>query len=220
MNKIIIINGNGGVGKDTFVNYCLNYIYNCEKNRFRNYFDNRYEQSNIIKICNIDSAYYIKQIAYKCGWDGSKTEKNRKFLSDLKNLTTQWNDFSFKNICDDIHNKIFYYFDNNINPLFSIENSLIFIHVREPKEIKRLVEEFNKTNNCYTLLIKNPSISSINSNSADANVEKYHYDFIVNNNDDINTLKTVAYHFCEDILLKNIKRFIYDCQDYKNEKGE
>lgn len=219
MNKIIIINGNGGVGKDTFVNFCLNYIYNYSKDKFNNYFDDKYTQLDVINKCNIDSIYHIKQIAYECGWNGSKTEKNRKFLSDLKNLLTQWNDFSFKTTCNDIRNRLFCYL--NATSMYLINNSLIFVHVREPQEIKRYVEKFNTDNNCYTLLIKNPSIPFIYSNSADANIEKYHYNFIVNNNDTLISLQNVAFQFCEDILFKDINKFVYDCQDYKNEnKGE
>ena len=66
MKHIIIINGCGGVGKDTFVNMCAKYT----------------------SVVNYSSVKEIKEIAKYIGWDGSKEERDRKFLSDLKLLTT------------------------------------------------------------------------------------------------------------------------------------
>ena len=41
---------------------------------------------------------FVKEIAKKCGWDGTKDLKNRKFLSDLKDLLTNWNNVPFNKI--------------------------------------------------------------------------------------------------------------------------
>ena len=63
MKQVLIINGSGGVGKDTFVNFL-----------------NKYK-----KVIHRSIAYPAKEIAKQIGWDGSsKTEKDRKFLSDIK----------------------------------------------------------------------------------------------------------------------------------------
>ena len=65
MNKVVIvINGAGGVGKDTL----------CEL------------ASLHFKVFNVSSITPIKEIASMCGWSGAKDDKSRKFLSDLKLL--------------------------------------------------------------------------------------------------------------------------------------
>ena len=72
MKKIaLVINGRGGVGKDTLCDLAA-----------RHY-----------KVYNISSVDPIKDIARSCGWDGRKDDKSRRFLSDLKALTVAYNDF-------------------------------------------------------------------------------------------------------------------------------
>lgn len=72
MKKIaLVINGRGGVGKDTLCDLAA-----------RHY-----------KVYNISSVDPIKDIARSCGWDGRKDDKSRRFLSDLKALTIAYNDF-------------------------------------------------------------------------------------------------------------------------------
>lgn len=83
MNKIVIINGQGGAGKDTFVNLCKKH------------------KSNIYNISTID---YVKDIAYSVGWDGAKDEKGRKLLSDLKAALTTYDNIPFNSVCNQIEN--------------------------------------------------------------------------------------------------------------------
>ena len=79
---IFIINGSGGVGKDTFCSM----VNEISINR-------SYSYSSVTKI---------KEIASELGWEGKKTEKDRKFLSDLKDLSTKYNDLPFRQICKQI----------------------------------------------------------------------------------------------------------------------
>lgn len=67
---VIIINGNGGVGKDTL----------CE------FAGERYE------VMNISAITPIKEIAGQYGWKGEKDAKSRKFLADLKQIFVEYND--------------------------------------------------------------------------------------------------------------------------------
>jgi hypothetical protein len=156
--KIIIINGSGGVGKDSFVEFCRPY-------------------ANITNISSVDK---IKEAAKLIGWDGGKTEEDRKFLSDLKILSTNYNDFAYNYIKDQIEK-------------FRKDRSsfTMFIHVREPDEIDRIKNDFN----CVTLLIKNINKGIISSNMADANVEKYDYDYVIHNDQDLAELKRQAVRF-------------------------
>jgi hypothetical protein len=62
---------------------------------------------------------------------------------------------------------------------------ILFIHCREPEEIKRLVDDFK----CSTLLITNNNITQVESNHADANVNNYNYDFVIHNDGTLEDLK-------------------------------
>lgn len=72
MNKaVIVINGAGGVGKDTICEIAAKHF----------------------KVRNISSVDPIKEIATFCGWTGVKDDRARKFLHDLKTVTAEYNDF-------------------------------------------------------------------------------------------------------------------------------
>ena len=79
MKQIIVINGSGGVGKDTFVEFCRKYA----------------------KVLNISSVDKVKEAAnILTGWNGEKDEKSRKLLSDLKDLGIKYNDAPLKYISE------------------------------------------------------------------------------------------------------------------------
>ena len=72
MKKLtLVINGRGGVGKDTL----------CEAAAAR------------YRVMNVSSITPIKQLAAACGWQGEKTDRARRFLADLKALTAAYNDY-------------------------------------------------------------------------------------------------------------------------------
>ncbi len=68
---VLVINGSGGVGKDTLCYLAARYF----------------------KVENISSITPIKEIAATCGWNGEKDDRARRFLSDLKQLTVAYNDY-------------------------------------------------------------------------------------------------------------------------------
>lgn len=75
--EVIIINGTGGSGKDTFVEFC----------------------SEFANVTNISSVDKVKEAAkILVGWNGEKDEKSRKLLVDLKQLSIEYNDFPSKYI--------------------------------------------------------------------------------------------------------------------------
>lgn len=68
---IIIINGTGGAGKDTFVSFC----------------------SEIVNTLNVSTVDKVKEAAkVLVGWNGEKDEVSRKLLVDLKRLSVEYND--------------------------------------------------------------------------------------------------------------------------------
>ena len=161
--QIIIINGTGGCGKDTFVEFCSKYT----------------------KVLNFSSIDKVKEVARVIGWDGKKEEKDRKFLSDLKKLTTEYNDMAFNSTKD------------AVNDFLKSDLNLMFIHIREPEEILRTKDTFN----CKTLLIKRVGYDNIKSNYSDKNVNNFDYDYIITN-DTLEQLEKGAKNFVDKLALE------------------
>ena len=173
MNKqIFVINGSGGVGKDTFVE-----LVSVELNDILKRFHT---------VVNFSSVDRVKEIAREIGWDGKKTEKDRKFLSDLKVLSSNYCDMPFQSMKNKIEEFI-----------RSDEGQILFLHIREPEEIERVVREFD----AKTLLIVRDSVMHITSNMADKNVFDYSYDFVIENKGTIEELKDKARQFANEVVI-------------------
>ena len=162
--KILITNGMARSGKDTFAKY-LNYLIPT------------YKYSSIDRV---------KEIARYCGWDGSKEERDRKFLSDLKVLTTKYSDMSFRDIAKQVD------WFRNVDDHYKI----MIIDIREPEEIDRAKHEFG----AKTVLIENNQVKYIISNIADAGVFNYKYDYIVPNNGTLSEFMNVIEKFAKEKL--------------------
>jgi len=121
----------------------------------------------------------IKKAAKILGWKSDefdKSEKARKFLSDLKMSSTEF--------CDHSYNYIKY----SIEEFFQYSNAKILcIDSREIIEIERFKKDFK----AKTIIVKNPNVLAITSNIADADANRidYKYDFIINNNGTLDDLK-------------------------------
>ena len=164
MKKIFVQNSVGGSGKDTWAGLVGKYI-------------------STHKYSIIDLP---KEAAKILGWDGGKTEKDRKFLSDIMDLSTKYNDSPFRDVLSVVTD-----FKNNL-----IEDKVLFIDMRDPKDIARAVEIFG----AETILIRNPNVAKIESNHADANVENYKYDYIIENDGTLEQLEAMAKLFVRDII--------------------
>jgi len=173
LNKsIFIINGSGYVGKDTFVN-----LVSIELNNVLKQFH------TVINFSSIDK---VKEIAKEIGWNGEKTERSRKFLSDLKILANEFCDMPFKSMKD------------KVKEFRKDEESVIlFLHIREPEEIQRAVNEFG----AKTVLVVRNSVKHITSNAADENVFNFNYDFVIDNNGTLEDLKQKARQFVESVTI-------------------
>ena len=68
---VIVINGKGESGKDTYVKIISEYFY----------------------VRNVSSIDPIKELAFTLGWDGVKNDRGRAFLVDLKKARADYNDF-------------------------------------------------------------------------------------------------------------------------------
>lgn len=159
-----------------------------------------------IPTCKYSIADMPKSAGIILGWDGvSKAEKDRLFLSDLIDLSSKYNDAPFKDVtsivCD---------FKNNL-----IEADLLIVDMRSPKDIARAVSAFG----AETILIRNQNVEDITSNHADANVENYTYDYIIENNGTVNQLKKAAEIFVSEIVKNEDGKIhdnplIFNCKNY------
>lgn len=158
--RVIIINGGGGSGKDTFVEFCAKHA----------------------KVINISSVDKVKEAAkILVGWNGEKDEKSRKLLVDLKKLSIDYNEYPTTYILEE-HKKF-----------LESEAEFLFIHIREISEIKKI----KKLLRAETLLLTNPRVPKITSNTSDANVNDYSYDYMVKNSGTLEELEQKAIEFVE-----------------------
>lgn len=167
--RIFIINGTGGVGKDTFVSLVSKVSHH--------------------PVTNFSSVDKVKKIAKIIGWDGGKTEKDRKFLSDLKLICTDYNNMPFNSMREKVKE-------------FTESNSvMLFLHIREPEEIEKARDTFD----AKTVLIKRNTVKQITSNMADGNVFNYQYDIVINNDGDFDSLENKAIEFVKDFNTGKMK---------------
>lgn len=173
--KVVVINGMPRSGKDTFVNFCLD-----ELGEYGHAFS------------TVD---FVKEVAKHCGWSGQKTLKDRKFLSDLKDLLTEWNDVPYQQIRSEIA-KIYL-----IAEQYGLDHDkfVIFIHCREPEEIQRFVNEYK----AITVLMRRSEVEEDpQSNHSDSEVFNYNYDVTIHNENSLETLKLAA-----NVFLENLEKF-------------
>lgn len=173
--KMCIVNGFPRSGKDTFVEYCI-------------------EMLDWRGKC-VSTVDFVKEIATKCGWDGVKTPKNRKFLSDLKDLLTDWDNVPLKKIRDAYRSWNAELHSYNCDT----DECILFVMCREPKEIQKLVDAFD----AFTVFVQRDAVEGEQSNHADAEVRNFKYDYFVDNNGSLDELKERAEEF---LNLMNPKR--------------
>lgn len=215
IKKIIIINGSGGVGKDAFAKRVIEETLKLAKRivpvENEDYCVNPevfYRIDNIITN-NISTIDCVKNIAKMFNWNGEKSEKDRKMLSDLKNLMTVYNDYPFKRITAQITDWLRY---DKTRPNDMYDHSFLFVHCREPKEIERIKNQF--PNDTFTLLVQNPKVAKITGNHADKEVENYNYDFTVVNDSDLIALRKVAIDFYKKIFNQGFTKYKFVASDY------
>lgn len=170
--KILIINGKPRTGKSTFCNVAMQ------------------KRGLVYSYSTIDE---IKKIATQLGWNGEKDEKSRKFLSDLKDAMTAFNDRPHQRIIEEIKKKCEKYKDTP-----EIMNRMIFlVQSREPDDIER----WQKENNAKAILVRsnNELTDKVWSNHADDDVYDCAYDYIIDNMETLDEWKETIGRFMEQI---------------------
>ena len=169
MKKVcIVINGAGGVGKDTLCDIAAKHF----------------------KVKNISSITPIKEVAALCGWDGTKDNKARKFLSDLKNLCVEYNNYPT------LWAKAQY------DDFLQTDEEVMFVHIRESEEIKKFVDSTNGA--ALTLLVRGGKrmSSAKYGNVSDDEVENYGYDYYFLNEASLEEAETNFVALLNGILSK------------------
>ena len=173
MINIVIVNGFPRSGKTLFTNNCIKEL-----------------KEYGFTISTID---FVKHIARNCGWNGEKTPKDRKFLSDLKRLLVDWGDVPYRKIEEAIDYIRQVSIQYNIAP----ENFFLFVDSREPEEIKRFKEEYG----AITVLIDRDEVKTKQSNDSDKDVENFEYDYIIKNNGSLKEFQDASLEFLN--IIKN-----------------
>ena len=179
MVKVVICNGKPGSGKTT-VQDIAKRLCLCDSTA-RYWFGNA--MPTVIDSCS--TVDFVKEVATFCGWDGTKTLENRRFLSDLKDLLTNWGDVPGEKIFE------------RVDKLDKLERSqfanwILFVDCREPAEIEKLKKRFNAT----TLLVRRLGDEVVEtSNHADAEVFNYEYDYTIKNYGTLEDLQNEVHYF-------------------------
>ena len=172
---VIVINGVGGSGKDTFVHLIKDKLKTIENpSPFAN------DRMSIVK--NISTIDNVRMAARLLGCDiYEKDDKCRRFLHELKKLSAEYYDTPYQKCRQAIYGG---------------EYKICFVHCREPEEIQRFVDEFS----AITVLVRRPDVH-IPDNSSDMGVENYRYDYVIENDGDYFSLGKKAAKFLHDIGL-------------------
>ena len=184
--KVVIINGKPQSGKDTFCKYAQGY---CDDD----------ESANTLIISSVDP---LKEMLTQLGWDGTKTDKIRYMLMDMKQLWVQNQDgptmFLFNNILE-------------FHKACTGEDNIVFVHIREPEEIKKLVNALTGFESMgidvISLLVirkggedtPNQPVETCGSDD-EALINSYEYDVTINNDEDLIKLQELAAEFVDKLL--------------------
>ena len=123
----------------------------------------------------------IKELATLAGWDGGKDDRDRKFLSDLKLLCVDYNDYPTR------------WAKERYDEFLNSDDAIMFLHIREPKEIEKFVRATD--GEALTMLIRGGARmnKSHYGNQSDDGVENYGYDYYFMND---KTLQEAEVNFC------------------------
>lgn len=184
--KVVIINGKPQSGKDTFCGFAQGY---CDDD----------ESANTLIISSVDP---LKEMLAQLGWDGTKTDEIRDMLMCMKQLWVQNQDgptmFLFNNILE-------------FHKACTGEDNIVFVHIRELEEIKKLVNALTGFESMgidvISLLVIRESGEGTPNQPAgtrrsddEALINSYEYDVTINNDGDLIRLQELAAEFVDKLL--------------------
>lgn len=184
--KVVIINGKPQSGKDTFCGFAQGY---CDDD----------ESANTLIISSVDP---LKEMLAQLGWDGTKTDEIRDMLMCMKQLWVQNQDgptmFLFNNILE-------------FHKACTGEDNIVFVHIREPEEIKKLVNALTGFESMgidviSLLVIRKGGEDTPNQPAGtrrsddEALINSYEYNVTINNDGDLIKLQELAAEFVDKLL--------------------
>lgn len=191
MRKLVITNGTGGAGKDTFCQMVKKELEEIGFETWRySYVD--FTRNMLHEFADIDTS--------------KKTDKDRKLLAAINRALEEYDDIPFKDCCDLI-NDFLLSFQNRYEPMTDTyeknDTDFIFLDVRSPEIINRFKEKYK---NVYTVLVDNGKLTD--STPEDLNVKNYDYDYMINNTGTLCDLEQQAHDFVTYILNREDTRRI------------
>lgn len=169
---VVVLNGIGGCGKSTFAKFCT-------------------KTSQLCRVYELSSVDFVKDVATMCGWDGSKTTKNRTFLHDLKTLLTEWDDVPNKKVFEQIA---------DLEKLYD-DDLVCFVNIRESAEIKKFVNSAReKGYTAYSLLVENHNAVTTEPQDIIDDVYSIVYDCLVVNDGTLEELEQLAEDFIASLV--------------------
>lgn len=174
MFKVVVLNGKPQSGKDTFVTLC---------SQVKGFF-----------VDSVSTVDFVKDVAQYCGWDQTKSPKNRQFLSDLKKLLTEWNDIPHKDVI-----KTMTIAKQDYHDYFWEQTGVFFIHSREPEDIQYWVDNYNAIK---LKIVRYLPDAETQTNHSDLEVDNVVYDYVIENNGTKAELAEKAEWFLNEIKTK------------------
>ena len=142
---------------------------------------------SVVDVIEHSTISFSKYIAELMGWNGIKTIHSREMLSELKAFGNKWFDKSFKDMTSLIQ-----YHHN--------QDTIIVFHIREPKEILRVVEWCERRRvEVTTVFVDGVRSEKDQSNESDLNVESYKYDLCLYNNGTLEEYKHSIKHLLSEL---------------------
>ncbi len=168
MKKLIfVINGRGGVGKDTLCDLAAKHF----------------------RVRNMSTIMPVKDLAAQCGWNGEKTDRARRFLSDLKAVLVAYNDYPTT------------WAMGQYREFLWSDEEILFMHIREGAEIEKFVRATG--GRAKTLLIRRSAAHRASyGNVSDDLAESYQYDYTYDNDLSLEEAEADFVDFLSDIMEK------------------
>lgn len=174
--RVVVLNGVAKSGKDSFIAMVLRAAEKDPVSR--------------VVVGQTSTIDPIKDVMRReFGWTGGKAERDRLFMHNLKMLTTEYCDLSFRHTRESID----VFFETWARISF-VDGAIMFVMAREPDDIARYVERYG--GRAVTALMRMPIAEvKIPGNGGDQGVFDYRYDYFIENIKDLKYLQVVAENF-------------------------
>lgn len=175
MKHLLIINGQATGGKNTFCKIL--------------------SEISSLPTTTYSIIDYAKEVAsVSLGWDGIKDEKGRKLLADLNNVMMDYNELPFKKI----HKEVAW-----VDIMH--EEYIFMLHMRKPKEIRKIVDYYQKRKyNVITVFLNNEKKERKWNNEADDGIFDYKYDWFIDNDGTLEEFREAIEYFYKTEIVKGI----------------